>query len=549
MSSQVPSVMKFSRRSSSISAAIPATSPARCRSRQQVGHVLPVELLEDERVVGRRPVERHLHARPLPPRGALVPGVADHQERRHDDLEVLDPASRAGGTVLHIGQQGLAEVGRRVQRVHVDTVRHLAGHAEHPRADGGDVDRRVCTVDRSRCPHGRQQRQVVELAFDGQRRTAAEGLEDLLHGEDVLAQARSRVLERRAVAALDVGAHLRSQPQAETASARLRQLPRRGGSHHGAAWERHRDPRQHVDLGRRGDGAAGEVRRASRLRDDQAGQPGGRGSSPDLRRPAQRLRRQHGVELQRHGTRTTITSPDSFTAPAPPAPRGCSRPSRGRSATSSHGVRSTSYERGRLGTLVQMVRLGRHEPPVDEPDLGHEVGVGAGAGGGGAEAEDALGPHDRVGHGPSRQEGPVVVALELAGVGVEDVQRPLQDRLRRSRSRRSAPAGRPTRPTSTSAASGAGPPRRVGRPGRRPRGRDGRRAARATPRWRRRAPRRCPGARSATRRVARCQVPVEVEVERRVQEDRARSRPGPPPPPPRPVVVPTGPKTPDWRRR
>ena len=83
---------------------------------------------------------------------------------------------------------------------------------------------------------------------------------------------------------------------------------------------------------------------------------------------------------------------------------------------------------GRLGTLVKVVRFGCHEPAVDQPDLRHEVSVGTGAGGGGAEAEDTLGPHDGVRRRPSRQEGPVVVALELTCIGVEDVQRPLQHR-------------------------------------------------------------------------------------------------------------------------
>src|SRR5271154_50871 len=55
-------------------------------------------------------------------------------------------------------------------------------------------------------------------------------------------------------------------------------------------------------------------------------------------------------------------------------------------------------------------------------------GGGAIAGGGGAEAEDALGAHDGVGGGPAGEEGPVVVALELAGVGVEDVQGTVQHR-------------------------------------------------------------------------------------------------------------------------
>ncbi len=76
-------------------------------------------------------------------------------------------------------------------------------------------------------PHRRQQGQRVELALDGEGLAGAEGVEDVLDGEDVLAQARSRRVELGAVAAQDMGADLRAQPEAESSVGGLGQLPRR----------------------------------------------------------------------------------------------------------------------------------------------------------------------------------------------------------------------------------------------------------------------------------------------------------------------------------
>ena len=82
MSSHVPSVMKSfeqvvvdHRRHAGDVAGPLALADA-------LGRPLPVELLEDERVVGRRPVEGHLHPGHLAPPRALLVGVADAQEGR-----------------------------------------------------------------------------------------------------------------------------------------------------------------------------------------------------------------------------------------------------------------------------------------------------------------------------------------------------------------------------------------------------------------------------------------------------------------------------------
>ncbi len=180
-------------------------------------------------------------------------------------------------------------------------------------------------VDGARRPHGWQQGEAVELALHRQRRAVAEGPEDLLHGQHVLAQSRSRMVEVRAVAALHVRSYLCAQSQPEAAPARLCQLPRRGRCHHRAAREGHGDPGQHVDVGRGHERAAGEVRRASRLGHDQARQAGFRRPPPERGRLTEGLGRQHGVELQGQRTASPLTPPSapsvpSVARPAAPAP-------------------------------------------------------------------------------------------------------------------------------------------------------------------------------------------------------------------------------------
>ena len=185
--------------------------------------------------------------------------------------------------------------------MHVNTVGHLSGHPEHPRVHGGDVDRRVVHVDRPRRPRRRQQRQVVVLTLDRQRLARAERAEDRLHGEDVVAQPWPRWVERHPVTPLDMGAHLGPEPQPEAALARLRQLPRHRRGDHRAAGKGHRDAGHQVELarGRRRQLPDREVRRPPRLGHHQARQPRFGGPPGQRRPPPQRLRRQHGVELQR----------------------------------------------------------------------------------------------------------------------------------------------------------------------------------------------------------------------------------------------------------
>ena len=77
--------------------------------------------------------------------------------------------------------------------------------------------------------------------------------------------------------------------------------------------------------------------------------------------------------------------------------------------------------------LVERVGPGRHEAPVHEAHLREDLGVGERAGGGGTESEHTLGAEHGVGRGSAEQEALVVVALELSGIRIEDVRRPVEE--------------------------------------------------------------------------------------------------------------------------
>ena len=108
--------------------------------------------------------------------------------------------------------------------MHVEAVGDLARHAQHPGVDRCDVDRRVREGDRTGRPHGGQQRHGVVLPVDGQGPAGAEGFEDLLDREHVLAQPRSGRVELRPVAPLDMRPHLCPEPEPEAPPARLGQF-------------------------------------------------------------------------------------------------------------------------------------------------------------------------------------------------------------------------------------------------------------------------------------------------------------------------------------
>ena len=101
------------------------------------------ELLEDERVVRRRPVEADHGANRLPPSRPLLVGVADGGEQRHEDRERRQVAITAGRARGQVREQRVPVVRDGVEGMDADAVAVLPGHAQHPRVDGGDVDGRV----------------------------------------------------------------------------------------------------------------------------------------------------------------------------------------------------------------------------------------------------------------------------------------------------------------------------------------------------------------------------------------------------------------------
>src|SRR3546814_13142169 len=72
------------------------------------GCVFPVELVEDERIVGGRPVEGDLHAGQLTPFLHFVAGRAGSREGGHDDLKVSWRPTGRGRAGLEVGGDGVA---------------------------------------------------------------------------------------------------------------------------------------------------------------------------------------------------------------------------------------------------------------------------------------------------------------------------------------------------------------------------------------------------------------------------------------------------------
>ncbi len=227
-------------------------------------------------------------------------------------------------------------------------------------------------------PHRRQQGQRVELAVDGEGLAGAEGVEDVLDGSDVFAQAWAGRVELGAVTALDVGPDLRAQPQAEAPVGGLGQLPRRRRGDHRAAREGHGDAGEDVDVvGGDGQRGAREVGRATGFGDHEPRQAGFRGQASELADLSQGLRRQHGVEGQagvgqcrhrrrsrrrrrRRGVASTVTVGVPRTPPRrrrPRPPRGSGPPARARSAP-----RATASGRSRSRPTARALGRGSAAP-------------------------------------------------------------------------------------------------------------------------------------------------------------------------------------------
>ena len=138
------------------------------------------------------------------------------------------------------GMDVTGEIARLTERMDMYSVGDFACHAQHPRIHRGNVDVRIGCGDRSRAPLGSDEVEIVELAVVIERPGPERG-ETRLHGEHVVAQPRTGMLEGHAVAPHDMRAHLRAQTEPELSAGRLLQFPRRRRRDEWTARKRNRD--------------------------------------------------------------------------------------------------------------------------------------------------------------------------------------------------------------------------------------------------------------------------------------------------------------------
>ena len=86
-----------------MTAAMPAMSPAFCALAQAFGRAREAELVEDERVVRRRAVERDHACATSPATRPLLVGVADGGEQRHEHRELATVATGAPAPSARLG--------------------------------------------------------------------------------------------------------------------------------------------------------------------------------------------------------------------------------------------------------------------------------------------------------------------------------------------------------------------------------------------------------------------------------------------------------------
>ena len=234
------------------------------------------EAVELEGVGRRRAVEADLLAHQLGHRRLLGVGVAHDRQDRHDHRERVGVPPGARRAFLQCRAGHLVEVARASgagararRRPPRRPCVHIHGLTAATSIGGSG------TVERAGRPRRRHERERPVVAFEGQLLVAVEGAEDGPHRQHVLLQAGSRAVERRRVAALDVGAHLRAEAEAEAAAAHVGQLPRRLRRHHRAAGEGDGHAGRQVEPGRgqrrRRDR---QVRGAAGLGEDEAGGAG-----------------------------------------------------------------------------------------------------------------------------------------------------------------------------------------------------------------------------------------------------------------------------------
>ena len=263
------------------------------------GCALEPGLVPDERVVGCAAVEGHAGPHHFPLLVTLFVAVADDGHHRHDHRKVRRRPSRLSRSFGDVRQDVPGDIARLADRMHVHPVGHFARHPQHPRIDRCDIDFRIWRLDGTRAPLRGDEIEVVEVAVVIER-PGSKRREARLDGEQVVAQPRTRPLERDAVAPDDVGAHLGAQTQPEIPASCLLKLPGRGRRDERTAREGHRDPRGQLEAGsglRRHGGV--QVGRTARLGEQQTGEPRGLRTPGQVADLVERLRDRHRVDV--HG--------------------------------------------------------------------------------------------------------------------------------------------------------------------------------------------------------------------------------------------------------
>ena len=200
--------------------------------------------LEGGAIGRRRTVEGDAGAHILQPRleRRLVGRGAN--ERLHGDGEFLRIAASPFGADGSCWQHHLANIARRADRMRTQAIRDFAGHPAHHRIDGCHVDRNIRELDRAGIEQRHHQRQLVMRSLVIEGNAVLPAAPDRAHGQHIVSHPRARRVERQAITANDVAAHLAAETQNEAALRKFGQRPRRHRRRGRAAWKGHRHRRR-----------------------------------------------------------------------------------------------------------------------------------------------------------------------------------------------------------------------------------------------------------------------------------------------------------------
>ena len=261
-------------------------------------HAVEAEVVELERVVRRRAVERNLRARDRGHARAILGRVARDREHGNDQVHVVDAAAGTGCTLGNGRSQTRLEIVHRVHRMDMHAVTQLARDPAHVRTDGRDVDLDVLEVVARRRPLPGQEAQVVVRAFVLELLLATERANARLECADVVTHLRRGLVPLGRITSDDVTAHLAPEAEAEASARVLGHLPRDLGRDHRAARERDRDAGRERQLrGRFGRGRDHHPRDGAGFREEHAREARAFELVRERRAPLPRQAAGHQVEV------------------------------------------------------------------------------------------------------------------------------------------------------------------------------------------------------------------------------------------------------------